>query len=419
MIIVPSGTSAQTLWNTNQKWTKPVGLQIGQLQKISLLPKLSFLNNNFNKADTNDIKEQKIAWFAADTFATNNTGQAIKFVEFFSKADTAIGNKFLDFQSVDPEKRSLAYIILALQDSVQILKYFRWMDSLHLSPIDSSQIKGNMNHIKSIIFTQSPKGKGRFTLFLSGDFLSTIQNTGTQSGNNSSVGSGSIGVCYTTADRRQSITGKIDLISTQDTVSANYGTQVLVPAKGKGFGTLQFGYSHKICGLDDTLHPWALNGFLTYSTQHWRLDSMPATGVSPTSVDTFTLGASLFGLDLTATKAWLCPDSISVGSSKFPLSFNVNMGLAERYLGGDVLKPLQTAGSSLKQTGYYANLFPTKRDFFFGLEGGCSISFGPILAEFEAYYFFPNTNNDIQPLYGLTGFQFSFGASVNLNFYHN
>jgi hypothetical protein len=101
------------------------------------------------------------------------------------------------------------------------------------------------------------------------------------------------------------------------------------------------------------------------------------------------------------------------------LSFNVNLGLAERFLGGDVQKPLQTDNSLLKQTGYYAHEFPTKRSMFFGLETGGSISLGPVMAEFEVFYFFPNTSKDIQPLYGLTGLQFSFGASVNLNFYHN
>lgn len=45
------------------------------------------------------------------------------------------------------------------------------------------------------------------------------------------------------------------------------------------------------------------------------------------------------------------------------------------------------------------------------------MSFGPILTEFEVYYF-PSSPKDQQSLYGLTGMQMVFGASINLSIFH-
>jgi len=356
------------------------------------------------------------SWLSASQYASNKPTQLNAYLQIFTKGDTAVTNQFKNLNSDNPATKDIAYILLALQDSLDIKQYFKSLRNLGGHILDSEDIQMKMNYIKDVVSKLIPKDKDHFSLLASGDFLSTVQSS--TIGSNNSILSGTLGVSY--IHKNTSLIGKIILASTQDTVINNYGSQILVPAKGKGFGTWIAGVCQTINWSKDSLRTWNLNLVGAVSTQHWRLDSSQLNNLDSINAkmdNTFIESATIAGIDFTLSHGVGIEDSIPVGNNKYALSFSYNLGVGERLLGGDVLKPLENKSSILYKTKYYANRFPTTRTAFFGFEAGAIISVGPIMAEFEVYYL-PSSPKDKQPLYGLTGLQVAFGASINLNLYH-
>jgi hypothetical protein len=517
LLLFATHVKSQTLWNTNQKWSKPTGIPITSLQKISFTAdkKLEQFNttlpSNIVKTDTltsfsghydstqqkpvtrldtlkkeysmnvsriallkgdssvmsarqlgikkldtlnatpaansaakmnhlkdstsaalnvaevaadsatksNIVQAEKKTWLEADQFARKDTSKVKNFVQTMSKADTTVINEIVDLRSSNADIKNLSYILLAIQDTADINAYYDSLRAANYTPGDSLDIRIKMADIATLVNRLTGANKYHISLFASGDFLNTLQNS-TGSSNNSIL-SGSLGIIYTNARRNLSIMSRITLLSTQDTVINSYGSQILTPAKGKGFGTAIAGISYSFKQSPDTLRAWAFNATVAASSQHWRLDSSQLNNVdsvNSTMNNIFTEPATILGADITLSHHISVADSIPVGGSKYPLSFGFNAGIAERILGGDILKPLKNNNSMLYKIGYYADRLPTTRNKFFGFEAGSSISLGPVMTEFEVYYF-PSNEKDKQPIYGLTGLQVAFGASINLNFYHN
>jgi hypothetical protein len=366
------------------------------------------------RADT--LKTEKENWLLADEFAHNSQAQLKSFLDVFSTGDTAATNQFRDFHSNKPSIRNISYILLSLRDTSDIDNYFNWLKDLGGQSDDSADVQIKMNDIHATILKLTLKDSTHFSIFASGDFLNTIQSN--PSGTNNNILSGSLGVNYR-PNSSLALNARVILASTQDTVVDNYGSQLLAPAKGKGFGTGIVGINWVLPGSRNKTRTWALNVTAAASSQHWRLDSSKIYNLDTVNAkmdSTFTRAATIFGIDITAINAVAIKDSLPIGNAKYALSFGYNAGIAERILGGDVLDPLKNKASILYANHAYTDRFPTTRRFFFGLEAGTAITLGPVTTEFEMYYF-PNSSKDLHPILGLTGLQVVFGASINLSLF--
>jgi hypothetical protein len=368
------------------------------------------------KADS--LEKEKNNWLNADEFIRIYPNKTKSFLQMFSNGDTSVTDKIKNLNSDISDFKNISYVLLALQDSDDINKYFDSLKNINPTKNDSIGIRIKMDDIKRLVTNLSPKtNDGHFSLYASGDFLTTVQSSSISGSSN--ITSGTIGGNYKNGNF--GFTAKIILLSTQDTVTNGYGTQLLSPAKGKGFGTGILGLSYDLPKSNDKLQTWSAKLFISGSSQHWRGDSSTLNNLDSINANKdsiFTSTATILGFDLLANYCIQSKDSLTIGSNKYAMAFNCNIGFAERLLGGDILKPLKNPNSILYSKGYYPNRFPTTRSAFFGLEAGISISVGPILAEFTVYDFF-NSSKDKQSLPGLTGLQPAFGASITLNLYHN
>jgi hypothetical protein len=236
------------------------------------------------------------------------------------------------------------------------------------------------------------------------------------------ITAGTVGISYQYG--QFGILGKITLASSQDTISKGYGSQILSQARGKGIGAGLLGISWDFTKkTDSTSRMWSAKVLLGGSSQLWTVDSSKLNNfdsimakkdnIFTPSVTVFSIDALLnYGINSNAN------DSFRIGNNNYAFGLNASFGFAGRVLGGDLFNPFSNTNSTLYSKGYYANEFPTKRKAFFGAEGGLSINVGPVLADFTLYYFFKN-KKDVLPISGLSGWQASFGASINLDLYHS
>lgn len=173
----------------------------------------------------------------------------------------------------------------------------------------------------------------------------------------------------------------INVASTSDTITNNFGSAILTPAGGKSLtsGTLELYYKNlfKIRGKEISLHTYA-----SASSAKWK----SATDVK---------SATVSGLGVTIVN-----DIIDSQSRENSVYLGFEFGLSYRTVLGD----------AINEEDFLQNTIGIKGNSFLGFEGGLKIKFNRITAGLQGYYLWDIENGEKTD--GITSFQIVGGISI-------
>jgi hypothetical protein len=349
--------------------------------------KLSLINlYNNNKSITiipaDKLNIEKTYWREAAEYAKSDEPKLFGYLTSVAKYPELFPP---NFDSKDENVRNLSYIVLALQSKNDIEDYFT--DTKITNDEDKKQIYFFINDIISSV---KKIGKPTVSLFASGDIVGSISNQGTQgTPNQSTIGTGSVGVRYVT--NKNIVLAKVYIASSQDTLKNNFGQSLLSPAKGEALGSALIEWYHAT-SLKELGNPW-IHAYGSVASSLWNLDS--------TNSNTLTRSASILGIGVLLN--WPVFNGKIANTDA---GLNLELGCSLRYFGGDIRNFLNSGSDSAS----FIKAFPTRKNTFIGPEFGMSINIGDVSAAIQAYVYSGKKGEQIN---GLTRLQFSFGISIN------
>lgn len=357
--------------------------------------KKEFLNpsdtseQEFLGADPQEKEQERLnlileEWREAARYARDNT-------EDFAKLYIAISNYSKDLGLPSSQNnialQSAIYGVLAMGDKEALNRYYKLKDI----PESSEKHKEIAKEIKALKTIVNRIYSPMVTVFASGNIRGIATNTSPES---TTAGTGTLGAFYSSSDNIFS--AQLAVASTQDTIRSGFGTLLLAPGNGKSFQSAIIEWYPRIGKEFEWLHPtnsW-LHLYGTFSASLWEIEK-DANGNCTSCKSVSTVG---FGL-LYHHRLF----SGLIADTEVGLSGEV--GIAGRWLGGDIRNMLIDDIDTEK----YLSIFPSKKSFYPGLEGGLTLNFGQVAGALQAYYLFKKKN---EPIDGLTGLQISVGLSV-------
>lgn len=228
--------------------------------------------------------------------------------------------------------------------------------------------------------TQAADSGTVVTIFADGDVRGVLDQP---AGGQKATGTGSLG--FSSASRSGVYTGLIAVASTQDSITANYGSALLTPATGRAL---------KSALLDARLvsakWPGRFHLYVSYASSRWHCGSCDSARAE--SATTIGVGALLYR------------DLQDGNLGETPFQVTVEAGPALRWLAGDA-----AADSTFREP-----TLGTKTRAFVGLECGFQVVFGRATAAAQFYYLKDWVHQ--HHVQGLTDGQVAVGISIAAEF---
>jgi hypothetical protein len=195
---------------------------------------------------------------------------------------------------------------------------------------------------------------------------------------------------------RLTVAGFVNVVTSVDSVSGDFGPALLTPAVGGGFraGAVELRFT-------DVVRSYGVRGYGSISNSIWHL---PLDSLKPDTFTTRGYSASIVGAGVTVFRQWQAfADS---GSTPEPnrVAFALEGGMTWRRLSGDIAN----------QDDFRMHLLGTEARSYIGVEAGMTLTINNIAAGIQMYRMWSLKGSTLR---GLTGTQVSTGLSLEGNLF--